>query len=353
MSLTERIDRFQRRYPASGFPLAVAYKYFDDQGGYLAALITYYGFISLFPLLLIFTTVLDVVLRDNPELQEKILDSALSQIPVIGPQLSEPEQLGGGTVGVVIGIAGAIYGGLGVSVALQNAMNVAWAVPRNDRPDPIRVRIRGALLLSTVGTAIIALTVLNAMAAHVADGTLNRIFTILGSLAITTAVLVVAFRWGTARSVSIRDVLPGAIIAAIGWQILQTFGALYVTRVINRVGNINGVFAVVLGLLAFLYVASVMTVFCLEFNAVRVDKLYPRSLLTPFTDNVELTDGDEAAYTAQARAQRSKGFQEIEVSFDKPADDDKPSDDDKPADGEHHSSSSTRPPGPRHRTGDK
>lgn len=323
MAISDRIDRFQRRYPASGFPLAVIYKFFDDQGGYLAALIAYYGFVSLFPLLLIFTTVLDVVLRNNPELRARIVDSALSQIPVIGSQLGESGHLGGGVAGATIGVIGAVYGGLGVAVAIQNAMNIVWAVPRNDRPNPIRVRIRGAMLLSTVGTAIVGLTVVNGAAAAADLGTASRILAIIGSVIVTAGVFTAAFMIGTARPVTVWQVLPGACAAALGWQVLQTFGGVYVLRVIRHASALNGVFAVVLGLLAFLYIAAFMVVMCLEFNAVRVDKLYPRSLLTPFTDNVILTDGDEAAYAAQARAQRSKGFQEIDVSFDNPADTDR------------------------------
>ncbi|CAM2835674.1 YihY/virulence factor BrkB family protein [Skermania piniformis] len=326
MSLSDRIDRFQRRYPASGYPLAVAYKFFDDQGGYLAALITYYGFVSLFPLLLIFTTVLGIVLRDDPALQERIVDSALSQIPVIGDQLGDPGQFGGGATAVTIGALGAVYGGLGVAVAVQNAMNIVWSVPRNSRPNPFAVRVKGAVLVSTIGSAIIALTVVNGAAATVELGTLRRLLAIAGSVLITTIVFTVAFRIGTARALRVHDVFPGALTAAIGWQALQLFGSVYIQEVIANAGAANGVFAVVLGLLAFLYLASVLIVLCLEIDAVRVDKLYPRSLLTPFTDSVVLTEGDEAAYTAQAQAQRSKGFEEISVSFDNPASSDNPAD---------------------------
>ncbi|HCS57331.1 MAG TPA: ribonuclease BN, partial [Gordonia polyisoprenivorans] len=216
MSLSAGIDRFQRRHPLSGYPLAVAYKFFDDQGGYLAALLAYYGFISLFPLLLLLTTVLEFVLRDNPELRERIVDSAMSQIPVIGSELGQPGQLSGGTVAVTIGVVGALYGGLGVAVAIQNAMNVVWAVPRNDRPDPIRVRLRGMLLLSTVGTAIIGLTVVNGAIAAVDLGTTGKWLSIAGSLVLTAVLFVVAFRIGTVRELGVRDVLPGAIAAAIG-----------------------------------------------------------------------------------------------------------------------------------------
>ncbi|WP_287001997.1 MULTISPECIES: YihY/virulence factor BrkB family protein [Gordonia] len=318
MSFSERTDAFQRKHPATGYPLGVVYKFFDDQGGYLAALIAYYGFVSLFPLLLVFTSILGIVLHNNPELENRILDSALSQIPVIGSQLRDTGTISGSGLAVTIGAVGAIYGGLGVAVAIQNAMNIIWNVPRNERPNPIQARVKGAGLLLTIGGSIIGLTVLNGVIAAIDLGSVGRPLAIVASVLLYTIVFTIAFVIGTARSVSVRDVLPGAIAAALCWQALQTFGSVYVQRVIVRSSATNGVFAVVLGLLAFLYVAAVLVIFCLESNAVRVDKLYPRSVLTPFTDNVVLTPGDEAAYTAQAQAQRSKGFEEIDVSFDKP-----------------------------------
>src|SRR5690242_17845291 len=163
------LDRVQQRSRAAGFVIAVVYKYLDDQGGYLAALITYYAFVSLFPLLLLFTTALGVVLAGHPQLQQEVLQSTLRQFPVIGDQLESPHQLSGGTVGVVVGIAGALYGGMGLGQALQNAMDTAWAVPRNVRPDPIRGRLRSLLLLPVLGSAAIAATVISA-AAHATQG---------------------------------------------------------------------------------------------------------------------------------------------------------------------------------------
>src|SRR4051795_8395384 len=120
------LDGLQQRNRWVGFAIGVIYKYVDDQGGYLAALITYYAFVSLFPLLLLLTTALGVVLAGHPDLQRQVLESALSQFPVIGDQLAQPHQLSGGTVGVVIGIAGAVYGGMGVGQAVQNAMDSVW-----------------------------------------------------------------------------------------------------------------------------------------------------------------------------------------------------------------------------------
>ena len=107
------LDRLQRRSRVAGFIIAVVYKYVDDQGSYLAALITYYAFVSLFPVLLLLTTVVGVLLVGHPGLQEQILHSAVAQFPVIGDQLGRPQGLSGGTLGVVIGITGALYGGWG------------------------------------------------------------------------------------------------------------------------------------------------------------------------------------------------------------------------------------------------
>ncbi|ALG83812.1 YihY/virulence factor BrkB family protein [Gordonia phthalatica] len=318
MSFAASFDDFQRRHPKAGFPLAVIYKYVDDQGGYLAALITYYAFVSLFPLLLLFTTILGWLLQNNTALKDQILNTAFEQIPVIGSQLHDPEGLTGGTTTVVVGLVGAAYGALGVSVATQNAMNTIWGVPRNSRPNPITVRLRGAALLVSIGLALIILVGINIAATHLGDGwqTLSPYVGVL----LGTAVFVVLFRHGTARPVRVRDVLPGAVLAALGWQGLQVFGAVYITRVVARSRDVTGVFAVVLGLIAFLYLAAVLIVVCLEIDAVRVDRLYPRSLLTEFTDNVHLLSGDVAAYTRYAQMQRLKGFQKIAVTFRNPLD---------------------------------
>ena len=111
-----------------GFPLGVVYKFFDDQGGYLAAVVTYYSFVAVFPLLLIASSVLGFVLQGK-QLQDELLTSALSQFPIVGTQLGRPEGLTGSTSAVVVGSLAALYGVIGLGQAAQNAVNVAWAVP--------------------------------------------------------------------------------------------------------------------------------------------------------------------------------------------------------------------------------
>jgi YihY family inner membrane protein len=316
--VTRRFDAYQRSHPAAGFPIAVLYKYLDDGAGSLAALLTYYGFVSMFPLLLLASTILGLVLSGDPGAQKAVLDSALSQFPVIGGQLHQPDRLGGGVAGLTVGVLGALYGGLGVTLALQNAMNTAWTVPRNLRPNPLQSRARGLVLLLTSGSALLSTGVLGALGGGGVGsfGVLVRVAAMLASVLISAVTFIVLFRVATARHLSVRDVAPGAIAAAIAWQLLQFFGASYVNGVVKHSSDTNGVFALVLGLIAFIYLAAVAIMFCVEVNVVRVDRLYPRALLGPLTDNVHLTEGDQRAYTDQAKAQQYKGSEHIEVRFD-------------------------------------
>jgi inner membrane protein YhjD len=321
VSAARRLDAFQQRHRWMGFPLAVAYKFADDQGPYLAALITYYGFLSLFPLLLLLASVLGFVLQRDPDLQRRILDSTLSQFPVIGDQLGDPQGLQGSNVALVVGAVVAVYGALGVALALQNAMNVAWAVPRWQRPNPLRARLRSLVLIATGGVAVLATTILSALGGS-ADafgaelGQSSAILLILVAGAVNVAVFILAFRICTIQPTTARDLVPGAITAAIVWQLLQLFGTAYVGNVVKGAGATYGVFALVLGLLAWIFLAAVGVVLSGEINVVRARRLYPRSLLTPFTDDVDLTDADRRVYRDAAAAQQAKGFESVTVSFD-------------------------------------
>jgi len=317
------LDGLQRRNRAVGLIVAVIYKYADDQGGYLAALIAYYGFVSLFPLLLLLTTGLGVVLAGRPDLQDQILHSTLSQFPVIGSQLHQPQGLSGGVAAVVIGILGALYGGLGVGQAIQNAMDSIWAVPRDRRPNPIRSRLRSLLLLLVLGSAAIAATLLSAVGQVTGSlGVFGKIVAGVAAVAINAVICLVAYRVTTARDLTYRQVLPGALAAAFVWQVLQSFGAGFVGHTVKKASAINSVFALVLGLLGFLLLVSVTLVLCAEINVVLVERLHPRALLSPFTDDADLTTADRRVYAKKVRAERIKGSQRISVRF--PDLDDKP-----------------------------
>lgn len=325
MSGVSRVDGFQRRHPVVGFPLAVVYKYFDDQGPYLAAIISYYAFIAIFPLLLISSSILGFVLQDDPALRDRLLNSALSQFPIVGDQIGSEQGLRGSTSAIVIGSVTALYGAMGLGQACQNAANIAWSVPRNSRANPFLMRLRSLIFLAIGGLGILVLAISTSVLANLdslGGPVLGWVARGLGLL-LTIGIFVGLFRLVSAGRAGTRSVLPGAVVSAIGWQLLQLAGNSYVTHVINKASQtMNQTFALVLGLVAFIFIAAVVAVMGLEVNVVRRRRLYPRALLTPFTDNVELTEADVRAYTAYAKAQRHKGFQSIEATFDKHRDED-------------------------------
>lgn len=316
----DAVDRTQRRFSVLGYPLAVIYKYFDDQGNYLAAIITYYAFIAIFPLLLLGTSILGFFLQNNPGRAENLLDSALAQFPVIGDQLGTPEGLTGSTAGIVIGAVVALYGAMGLGQALQNALNIAWSVPRNSRPNPVLLRLKSLFLLLTAGVAVLAISVLSTLAANTdvfGDSISSYRWPItLLTVVVNTILLTLLFRVGAARSHNIwRGSVPGAVTASLLWIGLQKVGTVYVTNVLTETSSMNQTFGLVLGLIGIIWLTAVIGVLGIEVNVVLERRLWPRALLTPFTDRVELTDADRRAYTGYARAQRHKGFESVEVSF--------------------------------------
>ena len=324
MGIAARLDNFQRRHTWLGFPVAVVYKFIEDQGGYLAVLITYYGFASLFPLLLLLVSVLGFTLEGDPALQQALLGSALQQFPIIGPQLQQNiSSIRGSTLGVVLGIIGAVYGGLGISVAIQTALNRVWAVPRFARPDPVVSRLRGLVLFILLGTVILITTALSALGPLAAGfgygiGTGVRVAAAVVAIAANVAVFLIAFRLLTARDVRLADLMPGAVGAAVAVQGLQMVGTFLARRGLNGVSQLYGVFGLVLGLLAWLYLLAMILVLCAEINAVRARRLWPRNLLIPFIDDVTLTPADQASYRSYADTERHKPFARVRTTFDRP-----------------------------------
>jgi membrane protein len=321
MSVVGDLDRFQRRHPVVGFPIAVVYKYFDDQGPYLAAIITLYAFIAIFPLMLISTSILGFFLQGDAGLRNRLLDSALSQFPIVGAQLGRPEGLRGSTSAIVIGSLAATYGSLGLGQAAQNAANIAWSIPRNSRTNAVLQRLRSLVLLAFAGLGILALAVASSVLANPdVLGDVEQTYSWVArgvGFVVTSLIFIGLFRLVSPRPARTRSVLPGALVASVLWQLLQVVGNSYVTNVIGSASQMNQTFAVVLGLIAFLYLAGILIVMSLEINVVLRRRLYPRALLTPFTDNVSPTRADIEAYTGYAKSQRHKGFQSIESTFEK------------------------------------
>jgi membrane protein len=314
------VDRFQRRWPVLGVPIAVVYKYFDDQATYLAVIITYYALFAIFPLLLLGTSILGLLLQGNPDLQARVLDSALSQFPVIGDQFRRPEGLTGSTTAVVVGSIAAVYGAMGLGTAAQNAINIAWAIPRNSRPNPFLVRVRGLLIVAFGGLAVLGLTTGSVLVSNTTliawfEGSELRWLARVVSVLVVGGVLFMLMRLATARTERQRITLPGAMLTAVLWHLLQQVGAVYVTQVLARADAVNQTFGLVLGLMAAIFLVSIAGMLGVELNVVLDRHLWPRALLTPFTDSVRLTEADRRAYRGYAAAQRHKGFETVTVDF--------------------------------------
>lgn len=324
MGAVQRIDGFQRRHAWAGFPLAAVYKFYDDQGGYLAALITYYGFLSVFPLLLLLVSVLGFVLHDNQHLQEQVLHSALRQFPVIGDQLGQNiRSFHGNSFAVGVGVVASLYGTLGVAQAAQNALNKVWAVPRHARPDPFRSRLRSLSALALFGFGLIGTTALTALATDTSTfgsrlGLGLRVVVTVLSFGVNAVLLLLAYRVLTDRRVPSRAVARSAVESAMLWQGVQWTGTYYVRHQLRDASATYGLFGIVLGLITWIYLGALIFVFTAEVTSVRIGRLWPRSLLTPFTDNVRLSAADRRAYTSYATTETFKGFERIQVDFHQP-----------------------------------
>ena len=313
--VAQRGDRYQQSHRLPSLVVGVVKKFGDDRAGNLAALVAYYLFFSIFPLLLVFMTVIGFVLAANPDLQHKLLDSAAVNFPVIGDQLrSGIATPTGSGVALVIGLLGALWGGMGAIGAMQNTMNTIWTVPLRERPNFIEERLRSLMMIVLLATTIGLSTAFGAAAGSAGSWPfIGRAVVLLPTLAINVGLFWVSFKVLTQHAPSWRALFPGAAAAGAVFTILQTVGAAYVNHVVQGAGPVYGTFAAVLGLLSFLYLQAQLTVLCAEINVVRELHLYPRSLL-----GSPLTVGDEQALRAYALIEQRHPDEVIEVHIDTP-----------------------------------
>jgi YihY family inner membrane protein len=312
--LLHRLDRAQKRHPWSAFPMAVVKKFGDDQGGRLAALIAYYGFFSLFPLLLALVTLVAFVIRGNQQLQDQIIHSAIADFPVVGAKIRQTVQVLSGSVEIlVLGFLGALWSGLAVVNAIENAMNEIWYVPKAERRGFVDRIKRGFLVLLVFGVIIAVAGFLASLGISRGQvGVLERALSFLASVVTNTAFLAALFRILPDEELSWRDVLPGAVVGAVALATLVSVGAFIVDRKISQATQIYGFFAVVIGLLSWLFLGAQILLVAAEINAVRVRRLWPRSLFPP-----PLEETDRRALADRAAVERARPEEAVHVHFDR------------------------------------
>jgi YihY family inner membrane protein len=314
VQVVDRFDRWQQRHRAPAFVIGVVKKYGDDRGGQLAALITYYGFLALFPLLLVFVTVLGYVAHDDPGLRHDLLDTALADFPVVGQELRRNVgHLGGNGLALVVGFVALLWGSLGVAQVAQHAMAQVWNVPGARRPGFGPRLLRSVLVLVVLAIAIVGTAALTAVATLVPAGSAVPIISTVLILALNVALYWLAFRVLTPGAIATRDLLPGAVLGGVAWTALQGLGSWLVARQLRHTSELYGTFGVVLGLLFFLYLASQITIYAAELNVVLARHLVPRSLTAP-----PLTEADEAVLTDVAETEQRRPEETVDVSFEQP-----------------------------------
>ncbi len=305
------IDAFQRRHRAVAFGFAVAKKYGDDQGGRLAALLTYYGFLSIFPLLLLAVAVVTEILATHAELRERLLaelvapglqaevEQALTQLPPSGLPL-------------LVGCVGLLFSATGGVLAAAAALDQVWAVPFRDRAGLAGRYVRTFVMLAAILVGAITAAFLGALSGSLLDlAVTQRAASAAGAFAVAFVLLLVGSRVLTRARVGFGHVWPGALVGAAGVAFIFGVGGNVVGRLAVRFGPMYGSLCTVVGLFTLLYLTSQLLILGAEVSAVRTWRLSPRAL-----DSTDRTDADRRALRLAAQAGERRPGERITVHFD-------------------------------------
>jgi membrane protein len=281
--LARALAGLQRRRPAVAVLFGTYKKFSDDQAGYLAALIAYYGFAALLPLLLALISFLQLIASEDPGFRHQLLHSALSQYPGVA---SELKNTGPGLATTGFALASALiftaYAAHRFASAVQNALNTVWGVPRYRRPKLPLSLLRSFGLIAVMGPGLITTVTLAGAANGVGElgGAGSRVLAVCVSLLLNVGLFWLGFRIATSREVSTGDLRLSAIMSAVSWEILQLTGSYFISHQL-RSNSAYGAFGIVLGLLAWLYLQAQLSLYLVEFNVVRVKQLWPRMVVPP------------------------------------------------------------------------
>lgn len=312
-----KLDAAQQRFKPAAFVFGVIKKYGDDNGGVLVANLAHSGFVSLFPLLLVLTTILGLVASFDPSFRTQALNAVADQVPLIGNQLTGNVHTlkRSSTIGLIVGLAALIWGSSGLAQAGLFTMEQVWNLPGPARPGFVQRLGRAGLFLCLLGGGVVATTLLTGFNTYGHNDPGFVAFAQGLAAAVNAGMYIGAFRVLTPKGVPIRDLLPGAVLGGIGWTLLQILGTYLVHHFVHS-ASVYGVFATVLGLVAWIGVAVTVTVYCAEINVVLARRLWPRSIVQP-----PLTEADRASLALQALQNQRRPEQLVEVTFaDRPPD---------------------------------
>lgn len=309
--LLARLDNFQRKHGFAGFIYAVIKKYGDDETGYQAALLTYYGFLSLFPLLLVLTTVVTMLSGHNAHLHATIINDTTQYFPTFGNQLSEHI----GTIhksglALVIGILFTLYGARGIADAFRHGVSHIWRVPKVNRPGFPVGPLRSIAIVIVGGLGFILAAALAGFAAAGGHNFGFHVLSVALNLVILFWVFLFLIKVSLPVAVKFREIEIAAAAAAIGLAVLQTVGSRLLVKEFKNLNALYSNFALVLSLLFWIYLQAQVVYYAIEAASVHAGRLWPRSL----TGN-DLTAADKRAYTRQAKKEKEVTEESISARF--------------------------------------
>jgi membrane protein len=271
-----KFDHFQQKHTALAVPAATLKKFQDDNAANYAVVVAFYAFYAVFPLLLVFVTVLGFVLSGDHSALVSVRDSVLGRFPVIGDAL-EHDQLKGSALALVAGILLSLLSSLGVTSAATHALDHVWDIPQHERHNFFQKKLRGLLLVLGLGTLFVVASAASGLVGGGLGGPELLVFGIVVSIPLNLGLFLASFRFLCSDAPGWRDQLPGAIAAAILWELLQLLGGVYIGHITHS-RSPYGTFALVLGVLTWLHLGAQMTVYCAELNTVLAKRAWPRAL---------------------------------------------------------------------------
>jgi membrane protein len=274
----QRLDRAQKDRVGLAVAVATFKKFSEDQSANLAAMIAFWAFFSVFPLFLVLVTLLAIFLPASDK--DSVLGHVAQLFPLLDPKTVSG--LSGAWWTIVLGLATALWSGTGVVRTAQFAFNAVWGVPRGQQPKLVKQVLRSVYVLATVGLGLVLTTLLSGLVASSASGVhlgvVGRAGGYVLSAALDVGIFLAAFRILTERDVTMRDVLPGALLSGIAFFVLQLLSTLIISRYLKNAQSTYGHFATVITILWWFYLQSMITLLGAQLNVVLKRHEYPRSL---------------------------------------------------------------------------
>ncbi len=279
MSIVQKLDERQRRSTPLAVAIATFKKFSEDKSANLAAMIAFWGFFSVFPLLIVLVTCLAWFLPAGDK--ASVLGHVAKMLPILDP--STVGGLTGSWWVLVLGLATALWSGTGVVRTLQFAFDSVWEVPYHERPGLAKQTIRSLWVLATIGVGLVLTTLVSGFVVTSANGVhlgpIGRVGGYVFAAALDVGIFIAAFRLLTERAESTRDVLPGALLSGVAFFILQQLSALIISHYLQNAQSTYGHFATVITILWWFYIQSMITLLGAQLNVVLKKRFYPRSLV--------------------------------------------------------------------------